>query len=185
MLTVGSEPSRTVELLDGNQIGKGRSYELMNWHAGAGREGIGIYLCDANKQTAFLMPGNNGLWHGQTLWQPSQPVVLSPVGEIEQLGVSTHSVRGVVDDLIAAIWNGGYNDDKSMQIIVATLQGLSMIDPRVPAEIGESAARCRREDPRLSALMDEMGVRLQRPPGEGPRVRSHDLIFDETYYVRT
>jgi hypothetical protein len=185
VLSIGSKPSQVIELLDGNQIGRGRSGAMMNWYVGAGPEGAGIYICDANKETAFVMEVQSGIWSGTTFGQPPQPIELCQVEKDTGGAVRSGSAGSMVDDLISAFWNGGYHDENSAQMIATTLQGLAVVDPAIVADIGASVAKYRREDSRLACFLDELVSRLEKTSGGTASVRNYSLIFDETFYVRS
>ena len=184
-LTLGSQAAQTVELLAGNQIGRGRSYSLMNWYVGMQEDDDGICLCDANKVIAFLKPGEGGTWYGKTIKQPSQPIIMYPADQDVEENASIGAVGSLVGDLIAASWNGGYHDEKSVQMIAAALQSLSSVDPSILDEIRDSVTEYRQQDPRLAGFLEALESKLKLPCGDRPSTQSHGLLYDETYYVRT
>ncbi len=184
-LAAGSARSTEIELLDGNQIGKGRSFQIMNWCV---REFTGcttLVLYDSEKPVAALERKNENTWQGKTLGKPILPVVLHAIEPDPSCDRIVQRQSGLVADLIFATWNGGHGNASDHQLLDAALTMLARIDLQVAMEVADMAVLIKAEDKDLHQHLLDLACRLETSVDTSLSASTEHLLQDTRYYVRT
>lgn len=146
-----------ITLLDGHQIGAGRSHELVNWHVADGAAGPELVLMDFRKPSMVLQPAGQGRWAGSRLIDPAGPVVLTASGlhEAPEAG-SSRWVRSLV--------TAASGDAASLR---AALELIGRAEPALAVELSMLADELAISDPALAAMLAEIAAGLEPPVVQG------------------
>lgn len=115
-LTLLGDQETDLQLMEGHQIGHGRSIDRQNWYVVSTEAGLELHIHDGDRVTYRLRPGGAGAWQGGRISDPANEARLDegPAGEdpvqtggglLEALldAAGFHASPGGDDELVSAL----------------------------------------------------------------------------------
>lgn len=184
-LSVAGEEPVQLELLDGHQIGEGRSFHRSNWYVDAAEDRLGLVICDPGKPTFILDRQADGTWRGESLIVAGRQAVLelAPVVAQPQAG----ETPGLVDQLLDAARRGLPGGMIDRESLLGALRLFARIEPAALERASVLANGMRKSDPEAASILDGIVEQLRhdaKPEGERPRDKSAGHFTKPDLYRR-
>lgn len=182
---LGDDAPLPLALLDGNQVGEGRSYRMSNWHVEETGDGFDLVIHDHFKPSFRLHRIDARLWQGTALTQGGQQAVLEADSAFAGIGETPPS-RTLADDIIDAALRG--TDRLDATALAAALTLLSEIETGVARSVSRRATALAATDPQTAASLRKIAGDLagrRRGAATRPVQRPDDLLASTEFYIRT
>lgn len=156
----GGSEAVELELLPGNQFGKGRSFSLRNWYVQQTDEGFQLVLCDAQKPFATLTPAP-GKWSGKTLSIPVQVVHIEPLNDTQQEDLQPPANGGIVADLVLACTDRENVMGEDMTRLRGAIELLIRLEPETCTSVQAVSDMYAETEPVMSEWLNQLASELK------------------------
>lgn len=166
-----------VELLRGNQIGKGRSYELMNWYVEQQDDELVLVLKDRHKVQARLSRKSPDRWLWKSDNRSEGVFCLEPLQDGINMPASAEEPIDLVADLVRVAGN-------QLPELDCALELLARMDPGIVRQIEIAAAFYEPNDAALARHLTSLATRLHGAGEKSAASVRHLIMGDPNLYVR-
>lgn len=166
-----------VELLQGHQIGKGRSHDLMNWYVDQHDDEFVLVLRDRHRIMVQLARQLPDRWLGRGGSRSEETFSLEPLPAAASARASPEQPIDLVTGLVRVA-------GKRLPELDCALELLAQADPGIVRQIEIAAAMHEADDAALASHLAKLAARLGGA-GEKPAASVRHLVLDDPHrYVR-